>query len=376
MSKKRMALIIFIVLLAAAVFALVRYMIFTKHYTTSDAVFIKSDTLTSLSFKLPGKIEKIYVKEGDFVKKGTLIAKLDTKELQTTAAQTDFAIKALAKNIEALRLQKEKLQNDITLGLKENANSFKKLQKETLSAEYEVNSMLPLLNKLQKDYEKFKKLFAKHQISEEKYRNIKSHYFSMQDKYKSAKTKLQILYLKQNDLKIAKKKLQNQYLEIKRLAKIIKASEDKLKSMKENLALIKEKINDSYLYMPFDGNIAKKFANTDEVVAAGQRVLSVVDLKNVYVLDLLDEKKLYGIQKGCRVKIHVDALDKTFDGYVSKILPASAATFALVPRDISSGEFTKLSQRFYVRMRFDKVPKGVKVGMSAEATIEKCKTGN
>jgi len=63
---------------------------------------------------------------------------------------------------------------------------------------------------------------------------------------------------------------------------------------------------------------------------------------------------------------------KDFDGVVSKILPASAATFALVPRDISSGEFTKLAQRFYVRIRFNKLPKDVKVGMSGEVKIEKC----
>jgi len=36
---------------------------------------------------------------------------------------------------------------------------------------------------------------------------------------------------------------------------------------------------------------------------------------------------------------------------VEKILPASAATFALAPRDISAGEFTKVSQRIPVRFR-------------------------
>jgi membrane fusion protein (multidrug efflux system) len=78
-----------------------------------------------------------------------------------------------------------------------------------------------------------------------------------------------------------------------------------------------------------------------------------------------------GIKPGCKVKIHIDALDKDFNGVVSKILPASAATFALVPRDISSGEFTKLAQRFYVRIKFDQIPDGVLVGMSGEVEIRR-----
>jgi membrane fusion protein (multidrug efflux system) len=107
-------------------------------------------------------------------------------------------------------------------------------------------------------------------------------------------------------------------------------------------------------------------------VDAGMKILSIVDPKSLYVLDLLEETKLKGINPGCSVKIHIDALDKDFEGVVSEILPASASTFALVPRDISSGEFTKLAQRFYVKIKFNKVPKNVLVGMSGEVQIAKC----
>jgi membrane fusion protein (multidrug efflux system) len=374
--KKKVALIIFIVLLALGVFGLVKYYIFTQNYVKSDAVFVKSDTLTNLSFKLPGKIEKIYVNEGDFVKKGTLLAKLDTKDLQIRKKEVNFSIKALFKEINALSLQKEKLSNDIKLGLLANENALKKLNKEIKATAFEIDSIRPQLDKLKKDYQKFKRLYKEGKTSEEKFEKVKVVYLSLKDKFNAANERFKILFLKQNDLKIQKEKLLNQKLELKRLSKLIKAKNDQLKALKEKLALIIQNIKDSYLYMPFDGSIAKKFAKTDEVVGAGQRVLSVVNLKDVYVLDLLDEKKLYGIKKGCYAKIHIDALKKDFNGYVSKILPASAATFALVPRDISSGEFTKLSQRFYVRIRFDNVPQGVKVGMSGEVVIKKCKLEN
>ena len=80
--KKKIALFIFIFLLIAGGYLLFEYIMFNKKYVESNAVFVKSDSLTFLSFKLPGKIEKIYVKEGQNVNKGELLAKLDTKALK------------------------------------------------------------------------------------------------------------------------------------------------------------------------------------------------------------------------------------------------------------------------------------------------------
>ncbi len=53
------------------------------------------------------------------------------------------------------------------------------------------------------------------------------------------------------------------------------------------------------------------------------------------------------IKIGNTVVIKLDAIgDQEYSGKVISILPASASTFSLVPRDIASGEFTKLDQRF------------------------------
>ena len=51
-------------------------------------------------------------------------------------------------------------------------------------------------------------------------------------------------------------------------------------------------------------------------------------------------------------------------------MPVSASTFSLVPRDIASGEFTKLDQRFIVKIKIPYNPK-VRIGMSGEVKIYK-----
>jgi len=364
------------VLIIGSVYALIRYINFTNHYVSSDAVFVKSDTLTNLSFQLPGKIEKIYVNEGDNIKKGELLAKLDTKTLLIQEKELNKTIKSLSEDIQALMLQKAKLENDIADNNDLIKIQINKLDKLINAKKYQIEANKIKLAKLKKDYFRFKTLYHENRISAEKYDTVKTAYFAMKEEINSLNSILNSMKDDKKAFLIKLKLNQNNKKEVKRLQKVITAKLYQLKALKEKVALVKQNIKDSYIYAPFNGKVAKKFANNDEVVPAGKMILSIVNLKNLYVLDLLEETKLKDIKPGCKVKIHIDALDKNFKGYVSKILPASAATFALVPRDISSGEFTKLVQRFYVRIRFDKVPKDVKVGMSGEVTIQKCKTGN
>jgi len=371
--KKKIALFLLILLLIGSIYGLYRYIEFNKNYASSNAVFIKSDSLTFLSFKLPGKIEKIYVKEGDEVKKGELLAKLDTKDLELQKKAVIFKSDALKNKINSFEFQKEKIKKEIDLNSNLTQNEISKLKKAIEAKNHEINAKKIKLNKLKSDYLKFKRLFLQGKIAKEKYENVKTAYLMLSEEIKADNNLLEGMKEDLKNLKIKIDLIKNNLLEVKRLEKSISALKKELKALLEKKALLEQNINDSFLYAPFNAKIAKKFINENEVVGAGVRVLSLVNLNDIYVLNLLEETKLKGIAPGCYAKIHVDALDKDFDGYVEKILPASAATFALVPRDISSGEFTKLAQRFYVRIKFKKIPKNVLVGMSAEVVIKRCK---
>ncbi len=374
--KRNIIISIFLILILATLYALYKYISFTNHYVSSDAVFVKSDTLTNLSFKFPGKIDKIYVNEGDKIKKGEILAKLDTTDLKIEKKELIQNINALNNKIKATIIQKKKLINDINDSINITKVKIDKLKNLIKAKKYTIKAKEIKLQKMKKDYLRFKRLFDQNKISREKYENVKTSFLAFQNEIKADKKVLNSMYDDLKELNLTLQINQNNKKDIQKLTKLIKSMIFQNNALKEKLALINQNIKESYIYAPFNGIVAKKFANADEIVPAGKMILSVVNLKNVYVLDLLEEKKLKGIKKGCKVKIHIDALDKDFNGYVSKILPASAATYAILPRDISSGEFTKLQQRFYVRIRFDKVPRGIKVGMSGEVTINKCKKGD
>ena len=64
---------------------------------------VKENSTVSLSFRTPGQISRILVKEGSFVRHGQLVATLDTKDyqLQVDAAQTQYD--QLKNEVERLR---------------------------------------------------------------------------------------------------------------------------------------------------------------------------------------------------------------------------------------------------------------------------------
>ena len=60
------------------------------------------------------------------------------------------------------------------------------------------------------------------------------------------------------------------------------------------------------------------------------------------------------VHEGQSVDISVDLLPGTaLHGTVSKISPATGSTFALLPPDNATGNFTKVAQRLTVRIELD-----------------------
>jgi len=106
-------------------------------------------------------------------------------------------------------------------------------------------------------------------------------------------------------------------------------------------------------------------------VKKGAFVYALTDPKQLYCEVHLSEKKIHGVKKGSDVTIKVDAIeDRTYHGVVESIAPTSVSTFSLVPRDIASGEFTKLDQRFIVRIKLDNFD-GLRAGMGATIAIKR-----
>lgn len=134
-------------------------------------------------------------------------------------------------------------------------------------------------------------------------------------------------------------------------------------------------LNLSYTHItaPKSGVVSKKSVEVGQLVQAGQPLMSVVPLEDVWLTANLKETEVENVKPGEPVEFTVDAYPGVrFRGHVESLSPATGARFSLLPPDNATGNFTKVVQRLPVRVRPDKVDPAhpLRPGMSVVVTIQ------
>src|SRR6267143_1026841 len=105
---------------------------------------------------------------------------------------------------------------------------------------------------------------------------------------------------------------------------------------------------------PSNGVVSKKSVELGQLVQAGQPLMTVVPLDDIWVTANLKETETANVTPGDSAVVTVDAYKGTeFHGHVESLSPATGAKFSLLPPDNATGNFTKVVQRIPVRIRLD-----------------------
>ncbi len=124
---------------------------------------------------------------------------------------------------------------------------------------------------------------------------------------------------------------------------------------------------------PSNGVVSKKSVELGQLVQAGQPLMTVVPLDDIWVTANLKETETANVTPGDSAVVTVDAYKGTeFHGHVESLSPATGAKFSLLPPDNATGNFTKVVQRIPVRIRLDTPQSAehpLRPGMSVVATI-------
>lgn len=127
------------------------------------------------------------------------------------------------------------------------------------------------------------------------------------------------------------------------------------------------------IYAPCDGRVNKKTVEQGELVSIGTPLMALVPRNDAWVVANYKETQMPGILPGDKATIQVDAIPgRTFTGEVNSIAAASGATFALLPPDNATGNFTKVVQRIPVKIIFDPGQPDMdqlRAGMSVETSV-------
>ncbi len=354
--------ILFLLILIPSVIYGVKWIHFRLTHVISNAAFVESDEFVKVAFKrVGGRIEKLYKKEGDYVHRGEPLAKLDDRDYRVKLEGIIHEIRAVKKKLKALEIKKDKIKRKIRLNLQ--ILSLKREQ-----AIHEIEALEARLEQLKRDYRRYLNLYKKGVIPRRRYEELETRLKSLTEKLKASKLIL-------SEIEKEREKVMTEYETVKELEENIKSLKEKLKVLYTKKKDTENLLSYTVLRSPVKGYVVKRFVSEGELVAQGQYVYAIYDPETAYILVLLDERKLEGVKIGSKVKIKIDAYpDKEYEGIVKEIGKAAAAKFAVIPRDITAGEFTKVSQRIPVKIAITNGDKSIlRLGMGAEVFIEKGK---
>lgn len=131
------------------------------------------------------------------------------------------------------------------------------------------------------------------------------------------------------------------------------------------------KLSFTNVVSPIDGVVAKRSAQPGQFVQPGQSLFVVIPQNTSWIKANYKENQVRLIHEGQEVEIKVDAYPgETWNGKVEFVYPSSVASLSLIPPENATGNFTKVVQRFPVKISFEsKSQLPLRAGMSVEPTI-------
>jgi len=232
-----------------------------------------------VSGKVPGRIEELYVKEGDYVHKGDTVVFIDSPEVRAKLAQVS-ALKAAAV------AQSTKAQNGA--------------QKELIDGAYQMwQTALVQQEVMQKSYERIKRLYEQKVVSAQKYDEVKAKYDASVTQAKAAKS--------QYDMALAGARAEDKAA----AAAVVNQAEGALMEVRGYLAEL-------YLTAPCDGVVSAIYPKPGELVGQGAPIMSITDTADVWFTFNVREDCLHGMKRGDALTLEVPALDsKTVKAEIS-----------------------------------------------------------
>lgn len=321
--------------------------------------------LIALNTKYAGRIDSLYVEDGQPIKKGDKIAVLQSDEdraqlssLEQNVASAQSSLVALEKNSkitkESIPLEIQKAKDTLSIAVAQQ----KELQDSlgTLKAQMEQDA---------RDLARNTQLFDKNLISQQSFEYMKLKAANSKNSYDS---QLQRLSQAQKNIEIARSNLalaQSQTQKVAALDSGVEAAKKNIASLKSLQKRTKIMIEDMTLTSPIDGFVVEKVANVGEVLNAGMVVATLIDPKTLYLKIFVDTLQNGKIKIGDKAVIFLDANpDKPIDAVVARV--AQSAEFT--PKEVSV-QSDRIQRVYAVYLRPLHVEPLLKLGIPAIGVV-------
>ncbi|HJO94029.1 MAG TPA: HlyD family secretion protein [Victivallales bacterium] len=262
------------------------YFKYKEYYPTTDDAYVKA-YIVDVAPQVSGRVDHVYVKNNQWVKKGTLLFSIDSKSYKVALAE-------------------DQAKQDWALA------ELKSTQANLVAAE-------AVRTNEKYDFEREKFLVKSHSVSVREYQQV---YY----KYKEA------------------------IAEVESKSAIINRSKAQIIVMNQKIINDKLNLSYTNVYARVNGYVSNFSLDVGEYLSVGDKIFAIVDSDYWWVDANYRETDLARIKKGQSAKVKLDMYHHTYTGKVINISNGSGSTFSLLPPENASGNWVKITQRFSVRI--------------------------
>jgi len=347
-------------------------------------------TQVDISFKVAGKLIERTVDEGDAVKKGQLIARIDQiqalHQKQAQQAGVQSAEMQLSQSATSVAWQKTTLEADIEMHKAEIRQAQATLDQllngsrpeEIQQAQAAVADARTQAEQARLDWERAQILYKNDDISTAQRDQYQARFNSTAALLRQAEERFALVKEGPRKEEIAAaraalaraqaalKASEANELEVKRREQDLAGRRADMERARAQLGVVESQLDDTSVYTPIDGVVLVKSAEVGEVLAAGTTVVTIGDLDHPWLRGYIKETDLGRVKLGQKVKLTTDTFPgKVYWGRVSFI--ASEAEFT--PKQIQTTE-ERVKLVYRIKIDVDNFSHELKSNMPVDAEIE------
>jgi membrane fusion protein (multidrug efflux system) len=381
----------------AAIVTLVVY--FHNRETTDDAQV--DGHITPMASKVYGRVALVLVEDNQPVKAGQVLVKIDPRDYEAALNQAKASLMLAESEARSAGVDVPRTRENVASGnssadaqllgaqadLARAQATYEQAQTADLAwAQDNVDKSRANAELAKADLARYLPLMEKGEISKQQYDAAKANADASasalkadQEKLAQARRNVDVtkaqLDAAQARVGQARAGVAAALADVKQVGMKTADAQAKLAKVEQARALLDAaQLNLSYteITAPIDGVATHKQVETGQIVQAGQGLLVVVPLQNVWVTANFKETQLKNMKAGQKVEVKVDTYGKTFSGHVDSIAGATGSVLSLLPPENATGNYVKVVQPIPVKIVLDPIPAEkaiLRPGMNVDATV-------
>jgi membrane fusion protein (multidrug efflux system) len=357
LGRKHLTLVVVGTLLLVAVAISGRWLWFRLTHVSTEAAYVKAD-MAEVAPEVAGRVRRVVVRDGETVKAGQVLVEIEDTELRQREKQTQAGVVAAEGQVVRGQASLEQTRGRVAAGRRAAEAGLEAARQQLLKAQAG-------LGYAEAQERRFAALLDQQAVPRSRWEEVHAGAEAARADLAAARQAVVAAEARVAEARAAE-------LSIAEADAGLATSKAAAEQARAALAQVEWARGRAEVRAPIDGVVARVFVRVGDFAPPGRPVVALYDPASRYVEARFEETRLPYVALGKRAEVRVDALPGlTLEGRVRRVAPAAAQEFALIPRDVTAGEFTKVMQRVSVEVEIQDLARHPELvpGLSAEVVL-------